>query len=311
VKALVVAEFAGSRLRDVTRELVSAASDLGGTVAVAALGAPPDESELSLTGVGEVIRVPMSVPDFESDIYAGALAELLSARDFDIILLPFTVMSMSYAPAVAAQLNLGYASDVFEIGRVEEKLVATRAFYGAKVHALIEFPAGKPVLMLLRAGVWPAAARGGAPTVSEFNPAAMARRARHVGFKEPPPPDVDITKADFILAIGRGIGQREQLARFEQLAERIGATLAVSRPLVDAGWIASARQVGQSGHNVKPRVYLAFGISGAVQHLAGMKDSQIVIAINRDPEAAIFSVAHYAAVADLFEVAEALEAIFD
>jgi electron transfer flavoprotein alpha subunit len=252
----------------------------------------------------------VTVPDFEADVYAAALAELITAQHFDVVLLPFTVSSMSYAPAVAAKLDLGYASDVFELSTAHGALVATRAFYGGKVHAEIEFPKGKPALLLLRNGAWPSADLGDLPRVSEFKPSQVRRRARHVVFSEAPPPDVDITKADFILAIGRGIGQEAEVERFQRLAERIGATLAVSRPLVDAGWIGSARQVGQSGQTVKPRLYLALGISGAVQHLAGMKGSQTVIAVNRDPDAAIFSVAHHAAVADLFEVAEGLEAIF-
>ena len=119
--------------------------------------------------------------------------------------------------------------------------------------------------------------------------------------------DVDIATADFLLSIGRGIGGQEAIPQFEQLAEKLGAVLSVSRPLVDAGWMPNARQVGQSGKTVKPKVYLALGISGAVQHLAGMKASETIIAVNTDPEAAIFNVAHFGAVADLFDVAEELE----
>jgi electron transfer flavoprotein alpha subunit len=110
-----------------------------------------------------------------------------------------------------------------------------------------------------------------------------------------------------LLSIGRGIGEQEAIPQFERLAEKLGAVLSVSRPLVDAGWMPNARQVGQSGKTVKPKVYLALGISGAVQHLAGMKASETIIAVNTDPEAAIFNVAHFGAVADLFDVAEELE----
>ena len=127
---------------------------------------------------------------------------------------------------------------------------------------------------------------------------------------EAPPSDVDITTAEFLLSIGRGIGERENIDRFAELAEKMGATLSVSRPIVDAGWMPSARQVGQSGKTVKPKVYLAFGISGAVQHLAGMKTSGTIIAVNSDPEAAIFDVAHYGAVIDLFAVADELDKLF-
>jgi electron transfer flavoprotein alpha subunit len=112
-----------------------------------------------------------------------------------------------------------------------------------------------------------------------------------------------------VLSVGRGIGEQQNLEQFERLAQRLGATLGVSRPLVDAGWVANDRQVGQSGKTVKPRVYLALGISGAVQHLAGMRGSDTIIAVNSDPDAPIFGVAHYGAVADLFDVAEELESI--
>src|SRR5262249_6127077 len=136
---------------------------------------------------------------------------------------------------------------------------------------------------------------------------ARPSRAHHLRFVEVPQADVDITSADFLLSIGRGIGDKENIGRFVRLAERMGATLSVSRPIVDAGWMPSARQVGQSGKTVKPKVYLALGISGAVQHLAGMKGSGTIIAVNTDPEAAIFGVAHYGAVADLFKVVDELE----
>jgi electron transfer flavoprotein alpha subunit len=135
-------------------------------------------------------------------------------------------------------------------------------------------------------------------------------RARHQEFVDAATSDVDITTADFLLSIGRGVGDKENLPQFEELADKMGATLSVSRPLVDQGWMPNSRQVGQSGKTVKPKVYLALGISGAVQHLAGMKTSGTIIAVNSDPEAAIFNVAHYGAVADLFEVAEELEKLY-
>ena len=134
-------------------------------------------------------------------------------------------------------------------------------------------------------------------------------RTEHVSFQEAAGGDVDITKAEFLLSIGRGVEDKDNIPRFEALAEKLGATLSSSRPLVDAGWMPSALQVGQSGKTVKPRVYLALGISGAVQHLAGMRSADTIIAVNTDPEAPIFGVAHYGAVADLFEVADELEAL--
>jgi electron transfer flavoprotein alpha subunit len=306
MSVLVIAEHLQGRVRDVTYELISAGRALGGPVTVAVIGTDPVSLDVSREGVDEVVHVKVGQPEFENDVYQAALESLLAERKPDVVLLGFTVNSMGYAGAVAAKLGLGFASDVFAVAREGESLVATRAFYGSKVHAELEFPAGKPVLLLLRPTVWLPAAPGAAPTVSEHPLGPVESRARHRELREAAKGDVDITTADFLLSIGRGIGEQENIAMFEELAEKIGATLAVSRPIVDAGWMPNARQVGQSGKTVKPKVYLAFGISGAVQHLAGMKTSETIIAVNTDPEAAIFDVAHYGAVADLFDVAEEL-----
>jgi electron transfer flavoprotein alpha subunit len=306
VSVLVIAEHLQGRVRDVTYELVSAALELGGPVTVAVIGPDPGSLDVSREGVDEVVHVKVAQTEFENDVYQAALESLLADRKPDVVLLGFTVNSMGYGGAVAAKLGLGFASDAFAVAREGESLVATRAFYGSKVHAELEFPAGKPVLLLLRPTVWPPAPAGGSPTVSEHTLEPVESRARHRELREAAKGDVDITTAEFLLSIGRGIGEQENIAMFEELAEKIGATLAVSRPIVDAGWMPNARQVGQSGKTVKPKVYLAFGISGAVQHLAGMKTSETIIAVNTDPEAAIFDVAHYGAVADLFDVAEEL-----
>jgi electron transfer flavoprotein alpha subunit len=303
VSVLIVAEQLQGRVRDVTYELISAAQELGGPVTVAVIGGA---AEIDCAGVDEVVHVRVAQQEFENDVYQAALERLIAEREPGVVLLGFTVNSMGYGPAVAAKLGLGFASDVFAVAEEGGALVATRAFYGAKVHGEVEFPAGKPVLLLLRPTVWPPAQAGGSPTVTELDLGEVPSRARHLSFEEAPRGDVDITEAEFLLSIGRGIGEQENIELFERLAAGFGATLAVSRPLVDAGWMPSSRQVGQSGKTVKPKVYLAFGISGAVQHLAGMKTSETIIAVNNDPEAAIFDVAHYGAVADLFDVAEEL-----
>jgi electron transfer flavoprotein alpha subunit len=306
MSVLVVAEHLRGQVRDVTFELIAAGRELGGPLAVAVIGADPGALNVNRAGVDDVVHVQVEQAEFENDVYQHALEALIAERRPRVILLGFTVNSLGYGPAVATKLGLGFASDVFAVRPDGGSLVATRAFYGSKVHAELEFPGEKPVMLLLRPTVWPPAEGGGSPRISELRVTIAPSRARHKEFVEQPRADVDIGEADFLLAIGRGIGDKDNIPTFERLAEKMGATLAVSRPLVDAGWMPNSRQVGQSGKTVKPKVYLAMGISGAVQHLAGMKASGTIIAVNTDPEAAIFSTAHYGAVADLFEVAEEL-----
>jgi electron transfer flavoprotein alpha subunit len=312
MSVLVVAEHLRGELRPITLELITAAAELEGPTAVAVIAKDPSRftADVNRESVDEIVTVAVDSEEFENDVYQTALEALIQARQPTVTLLGFTVNSMGFAPAVATQLGLGFASDVFAVREDSGSVVAERAFYGSKVHAELEFPDKEQVLLLLRPTTWAPAEGTGSATVSDFSVTIERSRARHKEFEEAFAADVDITTADFLLSVGRGIGEKENLSRFEQLADKMGATLSVSRPLVDAGWMPNARQVGQSGKTVKPKVYLALGISGAVQHLAGMKTSGTIIAVNTDPEAAIFNVAHYGAVADLFEVAEELEKLY-
>jgi electron transfer flavoprotein alpha subunit len=312
MSVLVVAEHLQGQLRDITLELVTAARELEGPVAVAVIAKDPAafDDVLGREGVEEIVHVAVEADEFENDVYQAALEALIEDRRPDVVLLGFTINAMGYGPAVAAKLGLGFASDVFALARENAGLVVQRAFYGSKVHAELEFPQKETVLLLLRPTTWAPAEGSATPTTTEFDAPAVESRARHREFVEVARGDVDITTSDFLLSVGRGIGEKENLPTFEELADKMGATLSVSRPIVDAGWMPNSRQVGQSGKTVKPKVYLALGISGAVQHLAGMKTSGTIIAVNTDPEAAIFNVAHYGAVADLFEVVEELERLF-
>jgi electron transfer flavoprotein alpha subunit len=309
---LVVAEHLRGELRPVTLELVSAAKELDGPVAMAVIAKDPESlaEAANVEGVDEILTVRVDQEEFENDVYQQAVEQLIAERQSTTVLLGFTVNSMGFGPALAMKLGVGFASDVFALAKEGDSLVATRAFYGSKVNAEVEFPGHDQVILLLRPTAWPPAEGKGSAATSEVSVSISGSRARHRDFVEVATGDVDITTADFLLSVGRGIGDKENLPQFEELAEKMGATLSVSRPIVDQGWMPNSRQVGQSGKTVKPKVYLALGISGAVQHLAGMKTSGTIIAVNSDPEAAIFNVAHYGAVADLFEVAEELEKLY-
>ena len=312
MSVLVIAEHIRGEIRDITRELVTAAQDLDGPVAVAVIAADPSAlgDAVNVAGVDEIVNISVEQDEYENDVYAGVVEALITERHPDVTLTGFTVNSMGFAPAVAARLGLGFASDVLSFRSEGEGLVAERSFYGAKVNAEVEFPGKSQVILMLRATSWAPADGSGDASVTEFQATQIESRARHLQFVDVEQGDVDITTADFLLSVGRGIGEKENLPQLEELADKMGAVLSVSRPIVDSGWVPNVRQVGQSGKTVKPKVYLALGISGAVQHLAGMKTSGTIIAVNTDADAPIFNVAHYGAVADLFDVAEELDKLF-
>jgi electron transfer flavoprotein alpha subunit len=312
MSVLVVAEHLRGELRPITLELIAAAQALEGPLAVALIAQDPPTvaKAVDVEGVDQILTIQVEQPEFENDVYQRAVEQLIREHNPRVVLMGFTVNSMGFAPALAAQLQTGFASDVFALEQNDGALVVQRAFYGSKVNAEIEFPDHERVILLLRPTAWMPAQGEGAAVEEKVTVSVSSSRARHEDFVEVATGDVDITTSDFLLSVGRGIGEKENLPQFEELADKMGATLSVSRPIVDQGWMPNSRQVGQSGKTVKPKVYLALGISGAVQHLAGMKTSGTIIAVNSDPEAAIFNVAHYGAVADLFEVAEELEKLF-
>jgi electron transfer flavoprotein alpha subunit len=312
---LVVAETRRGELREISLELIAAGLGVkeaaGGRLVVAAIGSQPEG--LGAEGVDEVLTVTSPVEHFEAHVAQAALERLIEEEEPDLVLLGHTIDSMGFGPAVAVRSGLGFASDVMEVGWGDGP-IARRGAYGDKLVAELGFPGKQRTLMMVRPGAYEPVTGGGSPppvraVEVSVDPGLIA--TEHVEFREADVGDVDITKADFLLSVGRGIEDKDSIPQFEALAERMGATLSVSRPLVDAGWMSNARQVGQSGKTVKPAVYLALGISGAVQHLAGMQKAQTIIAVNSDPEAPIFGVAHFGAVADLFDVAEQLEQHFE
>ncbi len=316
---LVVAEARQRTLRPVSTELITAAAKLkspvGGRVVVAVIDADPERfgDQLDCEGVDEVLLVKSPLTYFEPHIAERALEQLIETEQPDLVLAGFTVDSMSFVPAVAAKNQWGFASDVFGVEMTPDGILARRGAYGDRLVAELEFPEKKCVMLMVRPGAFDSApAQGGAERrVRDLDLTSDTAHVESLGIRETDAGDVDITEANFILAVGRGVEDQESLPQFEQLADQIGATLAVSRPLVDAGWVPGSRQVGQSGKVVKPTVYLALGISGAVQHLAGMRQSETIIAVNTDAEAPIFGVANYGAVADLFDIADALAKRFD
>jgi electron transfer flavoprotein alpha subunit len=312
---LVLAEARRGVLRPSSFELVGAARALSeqgaGPVTVALIGHDPDglAARLGVTGVEQVLAVPTPQPHFEAHVAQAAVEQLIAERRPALVLAGHTLDTLGFAPAVAARGGHGFAGDVIDVSWGERGALARRPAYGEQLIAELDFPEKQTVLLLLRPGAFSSVdASDGAAAVErvELDP-TVGPCSERVELREPPAGDVDIAKADFLLAIGRGVASAERIPELERIARAIGATLAVSGPLVESGWASRALKVGQSGKTVAPRVYLALGISGAAQHLAGMSQSRTIVAVNSDPGARIFDVAHYGAVADLFEVAAELE----
>lgn len=307
---LVVASMAGGTVDDATCQAVTAATALDGKITLGIVAADPAAVAASrgIAGVDEVIgvRTPAGASGSEAD--QQAVRAMIEDVQPQAVLLGFATRSTAFAAALAQELDIGFASNVVHVGRsVDGRLTATRLLFGGKVHAEIEFDGEAPALLLLRPSVWTAADQAAPAPCRIIESAGPSPRVRHVEFIPLPDSGFDLTREELILCVGRGVGSKEGVAVFSDVAERLGAALAASRPVVDAGWLPRDRQVGQSGTSVAPRVYLAFGVSGALQHIAGIRGAKSVIAVNSDGEAPIFGIATYGAVADMFEIAKEMQ----
>lgn len=313
---LIVAEHTRGVLADLSNELIGAAltvkERLGGPLRVLVVGEQPAEhvEALNRPGVDEVLLARTDNPHFDAAVYEEAVALAAQACEPTLILIGHSASGTSFASALAIRLGSGFAADVFGLAVADAGLRATRSGYGNKVNVELDFP-GKPVVVLtIRGATFKAPEGAGAAVV---NPLAVELdgvkgRYVHQGFEEAPSSGVDIGKAEFIMSIGRGIQDEKNVPRFAELAERIGATLGCSRPIADSGWLPKPHQVGLTGKVAgNCKLYIALGISGAVQHLHGMKHVETIIAINTDSNAPIYNVATYGCAMDVFEFADALE----
>jgi electron transfer flavoprotein alpha subunit len=304
---LAVADHRRGELRDVSYELVTAGRELadetGGDLHVAVISGEVEEfaTKLNREGVTTVHTVEYG-EEFNHDVYTQAVCALADEYDPQYLLMPNSVNGLDYAPAVANRLGLPLVTDAIDVA-FDGGLTVTREMYGSKVETTLEVDAERAAVTV-RGGEWVAASNDGDAEIMpfEFTPDESAVKSRVTGFEEVDGGDVDITEADVLVSVGRGIEEEENIELVERLADALGATLSSSRPIVDSGWLPKNRQVGQSGKVVTPEVYIAIGISGAVQHVAGMKGAETIVAINTDPNAPIFDIADYGVVGDLFEV---------
>ncbi|WP_227375022.1 electron transfer flavoprotein subunit alpha/FixB family protein [Haladaptatus halobius] len=304
---LAVTEHRRGELRDESFEVITAgrelADDAGGDLHLAVISGNVDEfaDDLNRQGVDAIHNVEHG-EEFNHDVYVQAVCALYDDLAPTFLLMPNSVNGLDYAPAVANRLDLPLVTDAVGF-EYDDTLVVTREMYGSKVETSVEV-GGDRFAVTTRGAEWPEAEGVSEAEISafDFELDESAVRSTVTGFEEVGGGDVDISEAEFLVSIGRGIEEEENLPLIKDLVEATGATLSSSRPIVDNGWLPKNRQVGQSGKQVTPKVYLAIGISGAVQHVAGMKGADTIIAINTDPNAPIFDIADYGIVGDLFEV---------
>jgi electron transfer flavoprotein alpha subunit len=308
---LVLADHLGGGLSDTTAELVGKARELagatGGQTVVALLGAPDAAGQI--TGADTVLTVDHpALTDYIPEAWEKALVHLVNERRPRLVLIANTTIGMDLGAGLSAACGAPLVAYTVRLEADGSDIVATAQVYGGKLLAEVALDGDRGICTVV-AGSFPADGDGaGSPAVEAVQPPAGLDdlKTSFLAMVEPPGGDVDITAADLLVSVGRGIGSQDNLEEVQELADALGAPLSASRPITDSGWLPKTRQVGKSGLKVKPKVYLTFGISGAPEHLEGMRDAELIIACNTDGAAPIFDVAHYGTTVDLFDLVPAL-----
>ena len=314
-RVLVYAETRGGELRPVAREALTAGRDLadglGGAVDVFLLG-PPGTAEtaadLGAYGADRIfVAEDPSFSAYSADAALRLCEELVSRDTYAAVVFPASAQGKDLAPRAAARLDRGLATEAIAVGVEDGRPVATRPMYAGKAIASVAF-SELPALISVRPNVFRAQERAGAGTVEVVEVSAEPARQQVTGIETGDRDALDVSEADIVVSGGRGMKDPGNWSILEELVAALGdgAALGASRAVVDAGWRPHAEQVGQTGKVVSPSLYFAIGISGAIQHLAGMRTAKTIVAINRDAEAPIFGVADFGLVGDLFEVVPAL-----
>jgi electron transfer flavoprotein alpha subunit len=314
---LVIAEQREGKLNRVSLETLSAAqaisSQTGWTIEAAVIGANIDAiaqeiAKIKLAKVYAIEAAPLE--HYTADAYVAALKQFISSKQPRLVLMPHTYQVRDFAPKLAASLGRTLISDAVAYRKDGDKLVFTRQMFQGKFAADVSFSCDPPHFATFQAGAY----RGdkvemgsGAPVekvAAQVDAGAIRVKPLEI-FKEAKQA-VDLTQAEIIVSVGRGIKEPKNIDLAKALAEALGGEIAASRPICDSGWLPMDRQIGSSGQTVAPKLYLALGISGAIQHIVGMKGSRSIIAINKDAEAPIFEIADYGVVGNLFDIVPAL-----
>lgn len=314
---LIVAEVGGGELRPASLELVTAgrqiATDLGSSLIalVVGSGAADAAAQLASSGVDRLLVVDDArLEHLPVHALTAVLAQVVADVLPSVLLIPATTAGIEYAPRLATRLKVGLAADCIGFSVEEGGLIAIRPVLGGRVQTAVKFGPSRPQIATVRAGSFEQAALGTGsiapetitPNLSDedvrINVIGVAAKEQGGG--------VALNEADVIVGGGRGLKEQANFELVEQLAAALGGAVAATRAVTDAGWRPHHEQVGQTGQSISPRLYIAIGISGAVQHLVGVQGSDYIVAINRDPDAPIFKIASFGIVGDLFEVVPAI-----
>lgn len=314
----VVVQQREGKLHKMSLEAVRAgqliASMIGGRAEALILGSQIGDAAQQLAGydLGAVRTLDSEkLADYTPGAYIGALQAAFNEAQPAYLVFPHTYQTVDYAPRLAQTLGGILVPEVTGIEEGDAGLIWRRPVMNGKLEARVRARGDGPVIVSVQSAAFPAdeVATGQAPVESLSIEAADLESDRQIlGVEEAAAGEVDLTQSEYIVAVGRGVGDADKIGPLEDLAEALGAELGASRPVIDNGWLPRERQVGSSGQTVAPKLYLAAGISGAIQHLVGMKGAQVIVAINKDRGAPIFNVAHYGIVGDLHEVVPALAA---
>jgi electron transfer flavoprotein alpha subunit len=308
---LIVAEIQNGTIRESSYELASFAQKIAGNRAVKSVvmgqGVADEANAFAAKGGGDVCLVENdAVANYSAGAYKEAVRAAIEATGADLVLLSNTPSGWDVAPRIAAGLDAAFVTDCFNIEDEGGKLVFLRRVFNGKLDARV-VPAADMIVATMQPGATTPFEGSTSGSVSALDVSFGDHKSRFVETKQAESKGVDLSKADVIVSGGRGVGDPEKFPEVIQpLADVLGGAMGASRPVVDAGWLPHEYQVGSSGQIVTPKLYIACGISGAIQHLVGMKGSNYIIAINKDGDAPIFEVADLGVVADLFEVVPAL-----
>jgi electron transfer flavoprotein alpha subunit len=314
----VLTEHRQGAIRDITYEMLTKATEIAQktnteTTAII-LGKDTKQKAQQLTEYAQKIITieDPKLENFNSDTYTHALSTLIKEHKPLLTLIGHTSYGIDLAPSLAATLNMPLATDIIDLAFEENNtFTVTRQMHGGKVNAKTTAHKAEGYMATVRQAAF-TAQKPATPLNAQIieTPTPLTEEPttkRFITYVQPPPGGVDITAADKLVGIGRGIKDQANMPIIEDLAKTLGAVLACSRPVVDKGWLPNDRQVGSSGKTVKPKLYIALGISGAFQHVLGMKGSDLIIAVNKDPNAPIFNFSDYGIIEDLFKIVPALK----